>query len=563
MADELKYEREFIVPQQIEDNMRWRASMLERARRDPGFAAAVKQIFYTDITFAFNGLFWAYDPRLTNDPLGADRPFILFDMQADLISRVRSAVQDGRDLILYKRSRDLGGTWCICGVALWEWLQPAGGMTWLLGSRKQDLVDTSGASDTLFFVLRYNLYRLPPWLRPEGFDRHYHDSSLKLVNPQTHSMIRGESTNENYGSGGRYRAILFDEFAKWGSLDEAAWTAAAQASPSRLALSTAKGSNNKFAELVSKRIPHDIEVLELHWQNDPRKDEDWYKRQQGRMLEEEIAQELEGSLVGSAGKRFYTEFKRSTHRCEKEIIPGVDVIVGWDFGYHHPCVVATQVDTLGRWHIQRVIMGRDVFIKEFTHYVIKRLRSWYGELARFIFYGDISGSHKSDKDPKSSVEIVHTITNIPVTYSPIIREDINAIIRRLLGELIKGEAVLGVADYSDDEILPDFIETTSTRILLEAFEGGVHFPPKDHGDIDDWEKDGYYEHSMDALGIIAWHIFRHGAKAVKISRMLHDAKAHNEHIRAQYQNLRGGNGRRGRIVRGRNPRTGRSPHAFQ
>lgn len=548
------YEREFLVPDDPlapEENLVWRANVLSRAASDPGFAAALKQIFYTDFEFAFNAFFWAFDPREAASSIGADRPFILFDMQKDLLTRVAGAVNDQRDLLLYKKSRDLGGTWCIVSYALWEWLQPRSGMTWLLGSRKENLVDASGATDTLFFVLRYNLYRLPPWLRPDGYEKHRDDNALRIVNPATASMIRGESTNANYGSGGRYRAILLDEFAKWGNLDQAAWEAAAQASPCRIGLSTAKGANNHFAALISKRIPHKIEVLELHWKNDPRKNEEWYEKQKGRMTEEEIAQELEGSLAGSGGKRFYGDFNRSLHKAPKTVVPGTDVIVGWDFGFHHPAIVATQIDPIGSWWWQHVIMGREVFIKEFAKYCHKRLLEWYGELSRFTFYGDISGSHRSDKSHLTSIEVVQEITGIPVAHGPIVREKINESIRTMLMDLVPGgKPRIGIAEYESDNLLPDFIETESNDIMFEMMEGGIHFPQGDHGDVDDWEKDGYYEHPMDAVGIIAWHLFRNTTKPKKLSRMMTNIAKRNNKLRDTYRQIRSGGRNAGIYNRG-------------
>jgi len=307
-------------------NLEWRTETLRRARWDQRFRLQMKELFHRDILFAFNAFFYTYDPR--KRPLH-NLPFITWDYQDGTIKALREAIRSGEDVVLEK-SRDMGVSWMVILVFLHEWLDPEGGADFLLGSRIEDYVDKRGDMRTLMEKARYALYRLPVWLRPEGFKKGKHDNYMRLINPETGAIIGGESNNANFSTGGRYAGILFDEFAKWESTDTSAWTAAGDASPCRIAVSTPFGASGKYYELITDGK---TKKIRLHWSLHPEKGRGvyckwpprnwveeseraegwepevtlgspWYEKECERRSSEEIAQELDINYLGSGNPIF-------------------------------------------------------------------------------------------------------------------------------------------------------------------------------------------------------------------------------------------------------------------
>ncbi len=156
---------------------------------------------------------------------------------------------------------------------LWFWLNPVGGGDFLLGSRIEDYVDKKGDMRTLMQKARYTFYKLPRWLWPKGFRSKVHDNFMRLQNPETGASITGESNNENFSTGGRYLAVLFDEFAKWKLTDKSAWADAGDATPCRIPVSTPFGAAGQYYDLVTDPTK---EKIRLHWSLHPLKAEAAY-----------------------------------------------------------------------------------------------------------------------------------------------------------------------------------------------------------------------------------------------------------------------------------------------
>jgi hypothetical protein len=316
-------------PKEPRENLAWRREILLRARRDLVYRAKVKELFHRDVLFAFNAFFFTLDVR--KRPLH-NQPFCTYPYQDDTILDLVEAINGKEDLPIEK-SRDMGASWLVILTYLWFWLDPKGGTDFLLGSRVEDYVDKKGDMRTLMEKARYGLYKLPLWLRPEGFNSKKHDNFMKLSNPATGASITGESNNANFSTGGRYASILYDEFAKWEGTDRSAWTAGGDATPCRIPVSTAFGASGQFYDLVQsgKR------KIRLHWSKHPEKGEGlycvwpkpvgadelvdsehcvglrspWYDKECERRSPLEIAQELDMDYIGAgvpvfdgrAGKR--------------------------------------------------------------------------------------------------------------------------------------------------------------------------------------------------------------------------------------------------------------------
>lgn len=306
-----------LFPKTYEANMALRIKILERCRTDLEYRAYVKELFHKDILFSFNVLFYTLDPR--RRPFH-DRPFCTYEFQDKFLLELCSCIDEGRDIPVEK-SRDMGVSWMVVLTFVWYWLKPEGGMDFLLGSRAEDYVDSRGDMRTLFEKARYALRRLPAWLMPEGFLWKKHDNFCRLVNPATGSAITGESNNDSFSTAGRYIGIMFDEQSKWKNTDKAAWTAAGDATPCRIPVSTPSGAFGQFYE-----ITHDPtkKIKTLHWSLHPLKSigaycrlpketvekdfqrirSPWFDNECKRRAKAEIAQELQISYLGAGRPEF-------------------------------------------------------------------------------------------------------------------------------------------------------------------------------------------------------------------------------------------------------------------
>jgi hypothetical protein len=315
-------------PKNYSENLQWRMQLINACEKDKLFKFTVQRMFWSDIIFAFNAFFYTYDVRKRPRH---HRPFCTWPFQDDTLTEIVGSINNKNDYLVEK-SRDMGVSWMVISTMVWFWLNPAGGTDFLLGSRIEDYVDKKGDMRTLFEKARYLIYRLPPWLLPENFSTQQHDNYMRLYNPVTGSTITGESNNPNFSTGGRYTAVLFDEFAKWENTDEKAWTAAGDATPCRIPVSTPAGAAGQYYNLATDG---NIKKARLHWTLHPEKadqaycgwprtkDEEveddllrlirspWYDRECQRRTRLEIAQELDidyigaGALVfdGMAGRR--------------------------------------------------------------------------------------------------------------------------------------------------------------------------------------------------------------------------------------------------------------------
>lgn len=325
MNDLLEYPKGYL------ENLQWRARLWHKCASNEQFRESIKTLFHKDILFAFNGFFFTLDVRKRPKH---HQPFCTWAYQDDYLRQLCHTIDGGYDL-LTEKSRDMGVSWLVISTFVWYWLNPAGGCDFLLGSRIEDYVDKRGDMRTLMEKARYLIYKLPEWLLPKGYNREKHDNYMRLYNPESGSTITGESNNANFSTGGRYTAILLDEFAKWDTTDTSAWTAAGDATPSRLPVSTPFGASGQYYQLATDgktpkvtlhwslhpekahgaycEIPKQEAISDIHLIRSP-----WFDKQCRRRTPTEIAQELQIDYIGAgrpvfdgkAGKNLVAYFNR-------------------------------------------------------------------------------------------------------------------------------------------------------------------------------------------------------------------------------------------------------------
>ena len=290
----------------VDDDCSYKGELLNKAK--------------TDILFFFNTFLWTLDPRKRP----SDLPFITYDYEDEYIKWIKSHI-DGKKDCFTEKSRDMGISWCVCGIILHYWMFQDGFLAHI-GSKKEDDVDRSSDIRSLFEKLRYLIRELPIWLRPYGFDWKKHSMFMRLINPMNNNSITGESSNRDFGRGGRYSAIVLDEFGAMEYADEA-WTATGDSTPCRIVGGTPNGTGNKFWQL---RFKSKIDIFTAHWTLHPEKSMNVQEQKTKRKLEKLEAFNLWKSGVGVTSPWYEAEINR---RLTAERQSKVDIAQELDIDY--------------------------------------------------------------------------------------------------------------------------------------------------------------------------------------------------------------------------------------
>ena len=432
----------------MNDRMSQRALWLQQAASSPELQQLLLAQCRRDIRFWFNHFCWTFDPRLPQP----HQPFVLYPFQEKALLEIVAALEQGQDLLIEK-SRDMGISWLVLLAFQYYWLFREGA-NFHLGSRKQEAVDRKGDISTLMEKLRYNLSWQPVWMKPAGFQDSQHDNLLRLLNPANGNIITGESSNENFGRGGRYKAALFDEFPFWPAQD-AAYASAGQSTPCRVVVGTPYGKNNRFAEL---RFSGQVKTLSIHWSQHPCKDTTWYNAQKSRMSEDELARELDINYHLSVKDRVFRNFSEA-NKGELPYNPGYRLIRSWDFGYHCPACLFIQIDSSDRVLVLGEVVGKEDLLCDFADR-IKRFCQEHFPNALFEDVCDPAGSQRSDKSIQTSIEILNSQGIYPNFDRSQIKDGLELIRMKLSARI---------------DNMPGLVVDRSCTKLIEAFEGGYRY----------------------------------------------------------------------------------------
>ena len=298
------------IPKDVKANLALRAKIADRAAHDGKFARHLLEMCERDCLLWINLFCWTSDPRLDQ----TDLPFVTYtEFQDSTIRQIEEAIDEQKDLCIDK-SRDMGVSWMVLAVILHRWLF-RNGQNFLIGSRKEELVDSTESPECLFWKLMYVLEKLPAWMKPT-----FHKTFANLKNVDRGGVIGGESTNKDFARAGRMRAIFLDEMASM----ENGWdimASTSQSSRCRIMVSTPKGSGNEFYEQAKNGKCKNC--LSLHWTLHPLKREGlyydsagkprspWYDRECERLGDpQQIGQELDISYTSSDYQFFDEEILR-------------------------------------------------------------------------------------------------------------------------------------------------------------------------------------------------------------------------------------------------------------
>lgn len=269
------------------------------------------------------------DWGMTSDPrnVGTDRlvnmPFVLFDRQREYINWLHErllAKEDG----LGEKSRDMGISWLCIGFAVWMWVFHKSSVIGF-GSRLQDAVDQIGNPDSLLWKARFFIDNLPIEFKPRTFSLKHHTSLMRILNPENGSSIIGGS-GSNIGRGARSTIYFVDEAAHLEHAEDID-AALSQTSNCKIWVSTPCGNGNLF---YRKRFSGRIPVFTFRWQDDPRKDSEWYARQCAVLDPVIRAQEIDIDYAASVSNAFISSDDISV--AQRTGPADIEAIGGWIIG---------------------------------------------------------------------------------------------------------------------------------------------------------------------------------------------------------------------------------------
>jgi len=183
------------------------------------------------------------------------------------------------------------------------------------------------------------------------------------------------------------------------------------------------------------------------------------------------------------GRPIYPEYRDATHCKKVEVIPGLPIHRGWDFGLTPACVFS-QFSPRGQWRVFKEMVADDMGVDRFSDLVIAESSKFEGH--PFIDIGDPAGLQRSQSDEKTCFSILHA-KGIMISGGD---QDLTARIesvKRPLNTMVDGD--------------PGFMIDPSCRVLRKGFNGGYQYRRlKVSGErFTDTPDKNEYSHPHDAL----------------------------------------------------------------
>jgi len=179
------------------------------------------------------------------------------------------------------------------------------------------------------------------------------------------------------------------------------------------------------------------------------------------------------------GRPVFPEFSRGNFISDLRPTPKMAIFRGWDFGYNNPaCVWMQFID--GQLRVLAEKLGKKIYLDNFIPECRSLEKELFPDHVLFKDFCDPHGSDETDKG-KTSVDIMNDFGIYPVHRVTKIQEGVKAI-----RECMNTKSKEGVANFA---IHP------RCKNLIEGLRGGYHRADGEENP----EKDGYYDHLMDAM----------------------------------------------------------------
>lgn len=241
-------------------------------------------------------------------------------------------------------------------------------------------------------------------------------------------------------------------------------------------------------------------VHPLYWREVPDRKQDWADNLKAelKIADRVWRREYELDFSIEPGKpAFQPPFTRKTHvpRIRMVANPGLPLLRGWDYGFHHPACVFAQIAGNGQMLYLDEMMGSDVQLTEFVQQVLKHSAALMGVRAYSAMdFDDPSGMNKKDHG-LTSREVLNSYQiwpfggkkKIPIVESvKLIRENLKIRVDNKPASLVNSQC----------------------KTLIRALDGGYTAEEKPDGGVK--FRAGSAVHIVDAMRYLNAGIFRLG-----------------------------------------------------
>ena len=336
-------------------------------------------------------------------------PFDLWPQQEQALEVIETT-----DKLIMPKGRQIGVTWLELAAMLW-----AGTFH---GHR---LFPVARQSDE---YAREAIVRL---LILAGYDPTSEPQRLKVLSESPlpdswRARIAGKTQRElRFANGSTYRALtatrpiarglaaywgLADEFAFWPWPDTQ--LQAMESGCSRLHIvSTGNGEDDAFATLYenAKAGRGAYRSLFIPSTADPRRDDDWYRRNVEEAADPESARREHARVVEDAFRSpegvYFKRFARERHVKEIAIVENWDTWRAVDFGYKHPACLWAQRSPQGQLFIVDELLPQNLATQEFVKMIKEREASFGLAVPIKASYCDPAGKATNTQTAESEFEI--------------------------------------------------------------------------------------------------------------------------------------------------------------
>jgi len=243
------------------------------------------------------------DPRSVNKGNSTLLPFILFPRQIQAINWQIYLLENELDGVFVK-TREIGFTSQLAALDSSMCMLNEGfkaGIT----SYKSSYIDKIGSTDSILGKCRSFIENVP-FEFSNNWDQGKNSKLMQISFNKSSSLIMGDGGNMPF-RGSRYSWIHIDEHAAFEpSVASSMESSLVSATNTKIFGSTVRGSANEFAKKIlaireSQKEEEKDRLFEFPWTDDPRKNEEWYKREVEKIDNPVIkAQELDMDLDASA-----------------------------------------------------------------------------------------------------------------------------------------------------------------------------------------------------------------------------------------------------------------------
>ena len=253
----------------IKVEMGIRYELAHTYNNDKNMRMSLDEAYKDDYKLWINCNMFTWDNRLGALGLPSMIPLVLTKSQEDLLDAIVTARKTRTNLNIVK-SRAEGVTDICLALSIYYWLYERDfKVGW--GSRKFELVDKKGNSDSVLEKARMKIFKLPSQMIPAGFKSNPKENNKTglLKNPKNGSLIIGEG-GINIGRGGKTSMYFPDEKAHMED-QQSVDAALSQTTDCQIDITTPNGMNHYYEKV--KRNPESTYML--MWYKNPWKNKEW------------------------------------------------------------------------------------------------------------------------------------------------------------------------------------------------------------------------------------------------------------------------------------------------